>query len=167
MKFLLIPILYLLLRLIFAAGWTNRGKYANLAYWSRTTTPGTAFYMALVKSTPDQDDNLMSDLTEVAAGNGYTAGGISLSRNSTDFDVLTEDDTNDWAIVQVKDIVWTASGGDLPSDSAGATYAVITDDNGTVSSRQVYHYGSLGGARVVSVGQTLTIQNFEIKLAES
>lgn len=150
------------------AGFTNRGKYAMLALWARATAPVTSqFYMALVKSTPDADDNLMSDLTEIATGNGYTSGGTALSRNATDFDVLTEDDTNDWAIVQVKDIVWTASGGDLPSDSAGATYAVITDDNGTVGSRNVYHYGSLGGARVVSTGQSLTIQNFEIKLAES
>jgi hypothetical protein len=122
--------------------------------------------MALVKSTPTADTNLMSDLTEIATGNGYTSGGISLSRNATDFDVLTEDDTNDIAYVQVKDIVWTASGGTLPSDGNGATYAVITDDNATVSSRQVYHYGSLGSARVVSDGQTLTIQNFEIRLAE-
>jgi hypothetical protein len=69
--------------------------------------------------------------------------------------------------VQVKDIVWTASGGTLPSDGNGATYAVITDDNATVASRDVYHYGSLGGARVVSDTQTLTIQNFEIDLTES
>lgn len=149
------------------AGWTNRGKYDCLALWARGTSPATAFYMALVKSTPTQDTNTMSDLTEVAAGNGYTAGGISLARNSTDFDVLTEDDTNDLALVQVKDIVWTASGGTLPSDGNGATYAVITDDNGTVGSRDVYHYGSLSSARVVSSGQTLTIQNFELRLAES
>jgi hypothetical protein len=123
--------------------------------------------MALVKSTPTADTNVLGDLTEIAAGNGYTSGGTSLARNSTDFDVLTEDDTNDYALVQVKDIVWTASGGALPSDSVGATYAVITDDNGTVGSRDVYHYGSLGGARVVSSGQTLTIQNFEIRITES
>lgn len=149
------------------AGWTNRGKYDCLALWTRGASPATAFYVALVKSTPNADTNTMSDLTEVAAGNGYTSGGISVARNSTDFDVLTEDDTNDKALAQIKDIVWTASGGPLPSDSAGATYAVITDDNGTVASRDVFHYGSLGSARVVSSGQTLTIQNFEIDLAES
>lgn len=149
------------------AGWTNRGKYDILDYWTRGSSPGTAMYMALVKSTPTPDTNVMSDLTEVAAGNGYTAGGFSVARNSTDWDVLIEDDTNDKALAQVKDIVWTASGGDLPSDSAGATYAVITDDNATVADRNVYHYGSLTSARVVSVGQTLTIQNFEIDLTES
>jgi hypothetical protein len=123
--------------------------------------------MALVKSTPDQDDNLMSDLTQVATGNGYVDGGILIARNATDFDVITEDDTNDRALVQIKDTVWTAAGGDLPSDSVGATYAVITDDDATVANREVYHYGSLGGARVVSDTQTLTIQDFEIRLNET
>ena len=123
--------------------------------------------MALVKSTPNADIDTMAGLTQIATGNGYSDGGISLARNATDFDVLTEDDTNDKALVQVKDIVWTASGGTLPSDGVGATYAVITDDNATVASRDVYHYGSLGGARVVSDTQTLTIQNFEIDLTES
>ncbi len=149
------------------AGWTNRGKYACLELWARTVSPGTAFYMALVKSTPDQDDNLMSDLTQIALGQGYTDGGLILNRNATDFDVITEDDTGDRALVQVKDIVWTASGGDLPSDSVGATFAVITDDNASVAAREVYHYGSLGGARVISDTQTLTIQDFEIRLNES
>lgn len=149
------------------AGWTNRGKYACLNLWARTVQPGTAHYMALVKTTPDADDDTMANLTQVALGNGYADGGLILNRNATDFDVLTEDDGNDRALVQVKDIVWTASGGDLPSDSVGATYAVITDDDATVSAREVYHYGSLGGARVVSDTQTLTIQDFEIRLNES
>lgn len=149
-------------------GWTNRGKFACLGYWCRSTDPLTLqFYMALVKSTPDQDDNLMSDLTEVAAGNGYTAGGEPVARSAAGWDVLTEDDGNDWALCQVADEVWTAAGGDLPSDSVGATYAVITDDDAVVANREVYHYGSLGGARVVSTGQTLTIQNFEVRLTET
>ena len=149
-------------------GWTNRGKFAALGYWARSTDPLTLqYYMALVKSTPDQDDNLMSDLTEIAAGNGYIAGGMVVARSAVGWDVLTEDDGNDWALAQALDRVWTAAGGDLPSDSVGATYAVITDDNAVVANREVYHYGSLGGARVVSIGQTLTIQNFEIRLTET
>lgn len=149
------------------AGWTNKGKYANALLWTRGTSPATAFYMALIKSTPDADDNTMADVTEVAAGNGYTSGGISVARNATDFDTVTEDDTNDYAYAQIKDIVWTASGGPIPSDSAGATYVIITDDNATVGSRNVFHYASLSSARVVSDGQTLTIQNFELRWAES
>ncbi len=150
------------------AGWTNKGKYANLGLWARAIAPVTSvFKLMLVKSTPNPDTNVMTDLTEIAAGNGYVAGGQSVNRNATDFDVYTEDDTNDWALVQLKDFAWTASGGPIPSDSVGATYAVIGDDNATVGSRLVYHYGSLGGARVVSDTQTLTLQNFELRLAEA
>ena len=56
---------------------------------------------------------------KIAAGNGYTANGISVARNTTDWDVLTQDDTNDRALVQLKNIVWTASGGPIPSSGGG------------------------------------------------
>ena len=149
-------------------GWTNRGKYACLGLWARAIAPVTSvFKLMLMKSTPTADTNLVSDMTEIAVGNGYATGGQSVNRNATDFDVYTEDDTNDWALVQLKDFAWTASGGPIPSDSNGATYAIVTDDNATVGSRNVYHYGSLGGARVVSDTQTLTLQNFEFRLAEA
>ena len=150
------------------AGWTNRGKYDALALWARTTSPVTStFYLALIKSTPTADTNTMSDVTQIATGNGYNDGGLSVSRNTTDFDVLTEDDTNDLAYVQLKDFSWSASGGPIPSDSNGATYCVLTDDNATVANRDIFHYGSLSSARVVSSGQTLTLQNFEIRLTET
>ena len=64
------------------AGWTNRGKYACLNLWSRTVSPATAFYMALVKTTPDADDDTMADLTQVALGNGYADGGINFAMNT-------------------------------------------------------------------------------------
>jgi hypothetical protein len=56
----------------------------------------TTFYAALVTSAgaPTADTNTLGELTEIAAGNGYTAGGISLSKNTTDFPSLTEDETN-------------------------------------------------------------------------
>jgi len=97
-----------------ASGWTNKGKYRALDIVFRGATPPTNFYLGLVTSatTPTADTNTLGGLTEIANGNGYTTGGYSLSRNSTDFDVLTEDDTLDEAILKVKDVVWTASGGE-------------------------------------------------------
>ena len=91
------------------------------AYFRNNGAP-TNFYVALVTSAiaPTQDTNLMSDLTEIAAGNGYTDGGYSLTKNSTDFDVLNEDDANDRGDIQIKDVVWTASGGAIPSAGGGA-----------------------------------------------
>jgi hypothetical protein len=150
-------------------GWTNRGKFLALGRIYRATTMPTNFYVALVTSAavPGADTNLMSDLTQIATGNGYTDGGFQLARNATDFDVYTEDDTNDLALVQMKDITWTASGGSIPASGSGARYAVVTDDNVTVASRTVEQYFDLTSDRTVSSGQTLTLQNCEIRLTES
>lgn len=143
-------------------GWTNNALYAILGLWTRTTSPGTQMYLALIRSTPTSATATMADVTEITAGNGYTSGGQAINRNSTDWDVLTLDGPNNKAYAQLKDYQWTGTGGPLPSDSNGATFAVVTDDNATVSARKVFHYGSLGSARVVSDTQNLVIQNFEI-----
>ena len=144
----------------------NRGAFRILQAFFRNTSVPTVLYAALVTSaaTPGVDTNTFSELTEVAAGNGYTAGGISLSRNSTDFDVLTEDDTNDRAFIQIRDLVWTASGGTLPGSGSGARHAILTDDNGTQSSRDIISSWDLSSDRSVSSGQTLTLQNCEIRI---
>lgn len=145
--------------------WTNRGAFRVLQAFFRNASVPTNLFAALVTSAvaPVVDTNTFSELTEVASGNGYTAGGISLSRNSTDFDVLTEDDTNDRALIQIRDLVWTASGGSLPGSGSGARYAILTDDNGTQGSRDIINSWDLSSDRVVSSGQTLTLQNCELR----
>ncbi len=146
-------------------GISNRGKFNILRAIFRAQALPTNFFVALVTSAvaPTADTNVKSELTELANGNGYVTGGISLAKNSTDFDVLTEDDTNDRALVQIKDLVWTASGGSLPA-AGGARYAVLTDDNATQGSREVWAFWDLTSDRQVSVGQTLTLQDAEIRL---
>lgn len=151
-----------------ASGWTNRGKQVIFADHHRNAAEFTNLYVALVTAAfvPGPDTNTLSELTEIAAGNGYTAGGISVARNVTDFDSLVENDTLDQAELQIKDLVWTAAGGSIPASGGGARYAVLTDDNVTVGSRQVLAYWDLVSDRVVSVGQTLTLQNCELRLTE-
>jgi hypothetical protein len=150
-------------------GVTNRGKYALIEVFFRAGSVPTNLFAILFTSAaaPTADTNLVSDLTEIAAGNGYTTGGISLARNATDFDVLTEDDANDRALVQAKDVVWTASGGSLPGSGSGARYAGITTDEGTVANRRIVTYFDLVSDRTVSSGQTLTLQNLEVRLTET
>jgi hypothetical protein len=149
-----------------ASGITNRGKYKLLDWVFRASTLPTNFYVALCTSaaTPTVDTNTFSELTEIAAGNGYTAGGISLTKNSTDFDVLTEDDTGDLGKIQIKDLTWTASGGSLPGSGNGARWAVLTDDNATQGNRIVLAWWDLTSDRSVSVGQPLTLQDCELRL---
>lgn len=156
------------LRLITPVGWTNKGAFRILDSYFRAQNTPTNFYIALitVATVPDADTNTFSQLTEIASGNGYTAGGISVARNSTDWDSLTENDTNDRAELQMKDQVWTASTANLPASGAGARYAILTDDNATQGSRHVLNWTweTAKGAVTVSLGNTITVQNFEIRL---
>lgn len=151
------------------AGWTNKGKMRLLSWGLRAATRPTNFYVALVTSAtaPTADTNVMSDLTQIATGNGYTSGGYSLTPGNTDFDVLTEDDTGDKGYIQIKDVVWTASGGSIPGSGNGARYAVLTDDNATVANREVLAYWDLSSDRTVSSGQTLTLQDLQLDARES
>ncbi len=149
-------------------GWTNKGKFRTLGRHYQGVAQPTNLYAALVTSAvaPVADTDVKSSLTEIANGNGYTTGGIILARNATDFDVLTEDDANDRALVQLKDLVWTAAAGPIPASGGGARYAVMTDDNVTQGSREVLHYWDLVSDRTVSDGQTLTLQNCELRINE-
>lgn len=144
-----------------ANGWTNKGLRRLLGWVFNAETLPTNFYLALVTSAtaPDADTNTLSQLTEIAAGNGYTSGGISFAKNTTDFPTITEDDANNRAQINLKDAVWTASGGSLPGSGSGARYAVLTDDNATVGSREVFAYFDLSSDRTVSSGQTLTLDD--------
>jgi hypothetical protein len=149
-----------------ASGVTNRGKALLFDYVFRGVALPANFYVALITSaaTPTADTNTFSELTEIAAGNGYTSGGYSLTKNTTDFDTLTEDDTNDKAILKIKDVVWTASGGAIPASGNGARYAILTDYNATMGSRQVMAWWDLTSDRTVSSGQPLTLQDCELDI---
>ena len=146
---------------------TNKGKVHLLSKMRGVAAP-TNYYLALITADtpPTVDTNLMSDLTEIAAGNGYTAGGYQLTPNATDFDSLVENDTDDRGELQIKDVAFTASGGPIPSSGSPASYAVVTDDNGTVANREVYVVLDLQGTRTVQDGNPLTLQNCEIRAQE-
>ncbi len=148
-----------------ASGWTNKGSYNALNIVFRNGTEPTNFYVALVTSAtaPDADTNTLSQLTEIANGNGYTTGGYQLSRNSTDFDVLTEDDGNNRGHIEVKNVTWTASGGSIPASGSGARYAVLIDDNATVGSREVWAYFDLSSDRSATTGQTITLSDLTLR----
>ena len=151
------------------AGMTNRGKKLLVDYYFRRQgTLPTNFYVAMLTSAiaPSPDTNLLSDLTQIAVGNGYADGGYQLTPNTTDFDVLTEDDTLDKAILQIKDVVFNAAGGPIPASGNGARYGALTDDNATVANRQVFFYWDFVSDRSVASGSPLTLQDLRMDLTE-
>ena len=150
-------------------GITNRGtlRILQLAF-QNYTLPGGGFAVALVTAAvaPNPDTNLFSELTECAAGNGYASGGAGVNRDAVDFYVTIEDDVNDRALVQIKDISWLANGGPIPASGAGARYAVLTDRNATVANREVYAFWDLGADKSVPNGTTLILRDLEIRGTE-
>lgn len=145
---------------------TNRGKRRIAETWFRAAAAPAQFNLMLCTAaqTPTVRTNLVSELTEIAAGNGYTSGGIAIARNSTLFDVLTQDDVGDKVIVQLADIIITAAGGPIPAAGLGARWAILTDNNGTVGSREVFDFWDLQNALTVSDTQSVQIINAEIQL---
>ena len=146
------------------SGITNKGKYMMLGCSLRGVTQLDTVYLALVTGEPTVDTNTMSDLTEINIGNGYAAGGFPLACNNTFFDVLTEDDTNDRALIQVYNVVWTASGGAIPNGGSDARWAVLTDKGSPIADREVYAWFDLVSGRSVSDAQTLTLENCELRI---
>ena len=149
--------------------WTNRGKFLMLDWIFGAEPLPDSFYVALVTAdnVPTVDTNTLDELTEIADGNGYTEGGYELTPGDTDFDVFTEDDVNDRALVQIKDLVWTASGGAIPDSGNGARYAVLTDDSeesgGVAGDRQVIAVWDLETDRVATVGFAITLADCELR----
>jgi len=149
-------------------GWTNTLKAAVLGHFFRGSGAPTSFYIALctAATAPTADTETLSELTEIAAGNGYASGGMAIARASADFDTLTQDDNGDQAIIYLKNLVWSASGGAIPASGAGARYAVLTGIGATVGDRVVYHWWDLGEDRSVADGNNLTLVDAGIKIGE-
>lgn len=145
-----------------ASGWTDKGIKNVFDIAMRGASAPTTFYLALCTSatTPTKTTNTLGDLTEINAGTGYTAGGEAVARSAVGFDVLTEADP---VILQLANVSFTASGGSLPTSGSGARWAVLTDDNGTVGSREVYAWFDLASDRSVSDGQSLIIEDAELQ----
>jgi len=151
-----------------ASIFTNRGKYLILGgFFRKETHPVTNdFYAPLFTddTAPTVDTDTVGDLTEVPTGNGYNSGGVAVPDTSSGFDVWTEDDGNDRAIIQAADITYTASGGNLPNGDT-AHWMGISDDNATVASRQLLGVFDLVSGRQVSDTQSLIIQDAEFRLS--
>jgi hypothetical protein len=149
-----------------AGAFTNRGYKLLLEWAIRQLNTPTNLYIALVTAAvaPTVDINTLGELTEIAAGNGYTAGGFQLTPGATDFDVLTEDDANDLAELEVKDVAWTASSGDIPDSGSGFRYAVLTTDEVTVGDRQVIGWWDLVSTRTIADTQSFTLVDAKLRL---
>lgn len=149
-----------------ANGQTNRKRLRMTESYFRGVAAPTEFHLVLCTSgsPPTEDTNTFAELVEIAAGNGYTAGGVTLTPGETDFDVLTEDDGNDKAFVQIRDVEWIATGGAIPDSGGAIRYAVLLDDNPTPASREVLDWWDFGGDITAPEGSGILLRNLQMDI---
>lgn len=139
------------------AGWTNRGKKLALDHLFNGLALPTNWILYLTKGVPTDTTNLFSDLVEADNCSEITLDG-------TDFDAPTENDGTHIGSCLMADQAFTAGGGAIVCKAA-----VLTDDVLIEANRNVYCYWNLAaGADVtVTVGQTLTLVDLDLRLTET
>lgn len=138
-------------------GFTNKGKIALLTSLFQGATSPTNFYAYLVTNdvVPTADTNTLSNLVIIP----QTGKQIALTPNSTDFDHPIEDDTNDKASIQIKNLNFAGAITD-------ASYVVLTDDDATEADRIVYAYWDFGSVRETAVSTNLVVADLQFNLLE-
>ena len=148
-------------------GFTTKFYYEILAGFFTGSQLPASFFLALVTddNAPGPDTKTLSQLTEIATGNGYIAGGVPISRAAASFPMLLEDDVNQKGVAGLKDIILTGNGGPIPRTGKGARYAVLTGPGAVIGDRKVYLYDDLVVDKNVSKGQDLRMEGLTAELS--
>lgn len=105
------------------------------------------FKLALTNTAPNAATNtVLADITQIAAGNGYSTGGFTLAG-------VTWAETGGTAKLTITDLVITASGGSM----AGFRYLVIYNDTQTSPADALIGYYDYGSTLTLANGESLTV----------
>ncbi|MDX1995594.1 MAG: hypothetical protein SF029_24635 [bacterium] len=142
---------------------TNKGKFQKIFNFYRS---GATLRLAFVTDAgvanlaAALDLNTLGQLTEVTGG-GYSAGGIALVANDTNFPTITEDDANEIAIVQFS---YTLAA--VGTAITGIRNAVLCDNNATAANRLVLDFFGISAVDInIPAGSSQTF-NFEVRATE-
>jgi hypothetical protein len=109
--------------------------------WSSHT-----FKAMLTNSAPAATNTIAANITDISAGNGYTAAGMTL-------DTVTLTEASGTAKVTIADEVLTASGGSI----GPFRYVVIFNDTATSPADALVCYYDYGSSITLANGETFTI----------
>lgn len=103
------------------------------------------FKVALTNTAPTAStDDFFNDITEISAGNGYTAGGTATT--------ITVSSSSGTTKVVGTDVVFTATGAVGPF-----RYAVLYKSTGTASTSPLVAYWDYGSSISLANGETFTV----------
>lgn len=103
------------------------------------------FKVMLTNTAPVNTNTIKADLTEISAGNGYTAGGTATT--------ITSSTSSGVAKVTGTDIVFTASGGTI----GPLRYAVLYNDTQTSPAKPLVAWWDYGSSITLNDTETLTV----------
>lgn len=99
--------------------------------------------VVLTNTAPLASNTVLANITQIAAGNGYLAGGVTAT-------VASSSQTGGVYSLILSGVSWTASGGDI----AANRYAVLYND--TAAGDPLIAYADFGVSAVIASGNTET-----------
>ena len=104
------------------------------------------FKVMLTNTAPVATNSVLGDLTEISAGNGYSAGGSATTKTSSG------QTSGTWKAVY-EDVVFTASGGSI----GPFRYAVLYNDTPSSPADPLIGWWDRGSALTLNDGESVTI----------
>lgn len=102
--------------------------------------------IALTNTAPNVSTHtVLADITEISAGNGYTAGGTAITVTGS------SQSSGTYSLTQSADVVFTASGGSM------ATFRYAVFYNSTAASGPLIAYWDYGSSVTLATGETFTV----------
>lgn len=105
-----------------------------------------ALKIVLTNSAPDAADAVLADLTEIAGGNGYSAGGAAAT-------VASSGQTGGTYKLVLDDVTVTASGGSV----GPFRYFVLVDDTPTSPANPLIGWWDYGSSLTLADGESITV----------
>jgi hypothetical protein len=109
---------------------------------------GTDVYKIMLVNSPAPvaTNTVKADLTEISAGNGYTAGGTATT--------ITVSETTGTTTVSGTQVVFTAAGGSI----GPFRYVVLYNDTTTSPSKPLVAWWDYGSSITLADGETFTVK---------
>ena len=104
------------------------------------------FKVVLTNSAPTAANTILTDITQIANGGGYTTGGETTT--------ITISETSGTTTVSGTEIVWTGSGAGF----GPFRYAVLYNDSSTSPADALIAWFDYGSAISVGAGETFTLK---------
>jgi hypothetical protein len=102
--------------------------------------------IVLTDTAPQASDSVLADLSEISAGNGYTAGGVAAT-------VSASSQTGGTYKLVLDDLLITASGGPI----GPFRYLVLIDDTPTSPADPLIGWWDYGSSITLADGESITI----------